>query len=111
MARELIVNIKCDLCGKPVEEEHVKSGEFVFGGRTFAVDLCPDDFDDLTSKLQPKAAALTQAKQQQIQYPSNKKGKVMPCPACGHLVKNDLGLKFHIKRMHPGSDYQTIARN
>ena len=110
MARELIIKIKCDFCGKPVEEEHVRSGEFVFGGKTFSVDLCDDDFNDLTGKLTPKAKLLSQAGQQQQlplgqkQYPSGMKGKDTPCPACGHLCKNELGLKFHIKRMHPGSD-------
>lgn len=106
MARELIVKIKCDICKKDVSESDVKAGELTIGGKTYGIDFCNDCEAQFTFDLVPKAKALQEANKVQVQYPSNKKGKVLPCPACGHLVKNELGLSFHIKKMHPGSDVQ-----
>jgi hypothetical protein len=111
MARELIIKIKCDFCKTEISEDEAYPGEMIFLGKTYGVDLCEQDYAELIGKLTPKAKALVQGAAptgQQKQYPSNKKGKVLPCPACGHLVKNELGLKFHIKKMHPGSEYTNM---
>lgn len=106
MARELIIKIKCDFCKTEVSEEQVYPGEITFLGKTYGVDLCEQDYADLIGKLTPKAKQLVEAsKPKQPQYPSTTKGKTIPCPACGHLCKSDLGVKFHIKKMHPGSEY------
>jgi hypothetical protein len=106
MARELIIKIKCDFCKKELNEDEVTAGEIIFGGKTYGVDLCEQDYSELIDKLIPKAKQLIQSVQpKQPQYPSTTKGKTIPCPACGHLCKSDLGVKFHIKKMHPGSDY------
>lgn len=105
MARELIVKIKCDLCRSEINEDEVHSGEVTFGNRTFSMDLCEVDFMELTGKLTPKAKALTEASKSAKIVTTPHGEKTLPCPACGHMVKNELGLRFHIKKMHPGSEY------
>ena len=105
MARELIVKIKCDMCGKSVNESEVQAGELTLAGKTYGIDLCAEDAGNFTGKLTPKAKALTIESKNKYPLDHPKGEKKMPCPACGHFVKNELGLKFHIKKMHPGSEY------
>jgi len=105
MARELIVKIKCDRCNKPVSEAEVKAGELTIGGKTYGIDFCNDCEAEFTFNLVPKAKALQEATKQAKVVTTPHGDKNMPCPACGHMVKNELGLKFHIKKMHPGSEY------
>jgi len=103
MSRELIVKIKCDFCNTQVEEEYTTSGEVVLNTKHYTIDLCPSCAGELTPKLIPRAQSLaTVTKKSNGTYtPSSQ--KTIPCPACGHLCKNELGVNFHIKKMHPGS--------
>lgn len=104
MARELIIKIKCDKCKTELTESEVHTGEVSFDGKTYALDLCEGDYQELVGIATPKAKALTDASKQAKIVTTPHGDKKLPCPACGHMVKNELGLSFHIKKMHPGSD-------
>jgi hypothetical protein len=112
MARELVIKIRCDFCSKDVPESEAYSGELILKGAFYEIDLCPECAPTLTSRLTAmpasqasiKTTAVTRDKPGKTKYPSTpKKDRKTPCPICGANCKNDLGVKFHIAKMHPNS--------
>lgn len=110
MARELVIKIKCDFCSKDVPENDAYSGELHLKGLYYEIDLCPDCAPSLTSQLTQmpasqasiKPAAAAKEKPRKTKYTSTpKKDRKTPCPFCGAKCKNELGVKFHISKMHP----------
>jgi hypothetical protein len=109
MTRELVIKIHCDFCSKDVTEEDAHSGELRLDGKFYEIDLCPECAPSLTTKLTPMPASQASVKTQVIpkdqparKYAATpKSARKVPCPICGVLCKNDLGVRFHTVKMHP----------
>lgn len=109
MTRELVIKIHCDFCSKDVAEEDAHSGELRLDGKFYEIDLCPECSPSLTTKLTPMPASQASVKTP-TQAPKDpprryaatpKSARKVPCPICGVLCKNDLGIRFHTVKMHP----------
>lgn len=108
MSRELVILIKCDFCKNEIPENEAQSGELHLGGKFYEIDLCSTCEPSLTQNLtlmpasQSKATTRVAPKSGPKRYPATPKSeRNLPCEICGKPCKNALGIRFHMRKMHP----------